>query len=39
MFELRFPDGRIGAAFVSAFDQADTTPRVDVAGMSAAPFV
>jgi hypothetical protein len=37
-FELRLPDGRIGAAFVSNFDQASTAQRVTVAGIGTPPF-
>jgi hypothetical protein len=37
-FELRMPDGRIGAAFVCDFDQADTMQRVTIAGMGSVPF-
>jgi hypothetical protein len=38
LFELRLPDGRIGAAFVSNFDQAATDQRVTIAGAGPAPF-
>jgi hypothetical protein len=38
-FELRLPDGRSGAAFVSDFDQASTAQRVAIAGVGSAPFV
>ena len=37
-FELRLPDGRSGAGFVSDFDQASTTQRVTIAGGGTAPF-
>jgi hypothetical protein len=37
-FELRMPDRRIAAAFVSDFDQADTMQRVTAAGMGTPPF-
>jgi N-acetylneuraminic acid mutarotase len=37
-FELRLPDGRSGAAFVSDFDTAATDQRVTIAGVGAAPF-
>jgi hypothetical protein len=37
-FELRLPDGRIGAAFVSNFDLAGTEQRVTIAGVGTAPF-
>jgi hypothetical protein len=37
-FELRLPDGRAGAAFVSCFDQAATDQRVTIAGVGEAPF-
>ena len=37
-FELRLPDGRSGACFVSAFDQAGTAQRVTIAGVGSAPF-
>ncbi len=37
-FELRLPDGRSGAAFVSNFDTAATDQRVTVAGVGPAPF-
>jgi hypothetical protein len=37
-FELRLPDGRSGACFVSDFDQASTAQRVTVAGIGTAPF-
>jgi hypothetical protein len=36
--ELRLPDGRIGACFVSEFDRAATDQRVTIAGVGAAPF-
>jgi hypothetical protein len=32
-FELRLPDGRSGACFVSEFDRAATTRRVTIAGV------
>jgi hypothetical protein len=38
LFELRLPDGRIGAAFVSNFDTAATDQRVTIAGVGSAPF-
>ena len=37
-FELRLPDGRSGAAFVSNFDTAATDQRVTIAGVGVAPF-
>ena len=37
-FELRLPDGREGAAFVSNFDTAATDQRVTIAGVGTAPF-
>jgi hypothetical protein len=37
-FELRLPDGRSGACFVSEFDRAATDQRVMVSGFGAAPF-
>ena len=37
-FELRMPDGRVAAAFVSDFDQADTMQRVNIAGFGSPPF-
>ena len=37
-FELRLPDGRSGACFVSEFDQASTAGRVGIAGVGEAPF-
>jgi hypothetical protein len=37
-FELRLPDGRVGAAFVSNFDTAATDQRVTIRGVGAAPF-
>jgi hypothetical protein len=36
--ELRLPDGRIGAAFVSEFDTVATDQRVTIAGMGTPPF-
>jgi hypothetical protein len=36
--ELRLPDGRSGACFVSDFDQASTAQRVTIAGIGTAPF-
>jgi hypothetical protein len=38
VFEFALPDRRVGAAFVSEFNQADTMQRVTIAGMGAAPF-
>jgi hypothetical protein len=37
-FELRLADGRVGACFVSYFDEAGTEQRVTIAGVGAAPF-
>jgi hypothetical protein len=37
-FELRLPDGRSGACFVSEFDQASSAQRVTIAGVGPAPF-
>jgi hypothetical protein len=37
-FELRLPDGRSAACFVSDFDQASTAQRVTITGVGAAPF-
>lgn len=38
LFEFALPDGRVGACFVSEFDQADTLQRVTIAGIGEAPF-
>ena len=37
-FELRLPDGRSGAAFVSDFDAVRTDQRVTIAGVGDAPW-
>jgi hypothetical protein len=37
-FELRLPDGRSGARFVSGLDTAATDQRVGIAGVGTAPF-
>jgi hypothetical protein len=37
-FELRLPDGRSGAGFVSELDRTSTEQRVAVAGVGAPPF-
>jgi hypothetical protein len=38
LFEFALSDRRVGAAFVSEFDQADTMQRVMIAGVGEAPF-
>lgn len=37
-FELRLPDGRSGAAFVSGFDAARTDERVTIVGVGEPPW-